>query len=165
MRRNPFFVSGLREGANKSLLGALCLVMAPTAILVMNASAPSQADSLTDEKSVYRDCEVKGLQFWDCDCVVQEFRAAKAAKPDEPWFNLMGDIYNNSCFDATKIEKQYEKKCPNENKIDAIMAKKPPTDCACYGKSMAERIVGRELKVLSFSGLAKISREVRDQCR
>ena len=134
------------------------------AIIFTGTPVLSQPDASSEEKSVYLDCGHKGLQFWDCDCVVREFRTARTANPDQSWHNLMGDIYNNKCFDETKIEHFYEKRCPKHNQRDAIF-KKPPTDCACYSKLMAERILGRELKVLTHSGVVKIASEVRDQCR
>jgi len=122
------------------------------------------AQSDADVTSVERDCKTKGMQFWDCSCIVAEFRTAWAAEPNQSWMNLMGGIYSKSCFDREKARAHYantSKICKTENLMRNGM-RRPLVDCECFADRMADKVV--ETKPSSYSAAGKLQTAAANEC-
>ena len=116
-----------------------------------------------EEKAIQAKCEGRGqLAFWDCGCVIERFRSARATDPKKNAVLLAQNIYKDSCFDESKIRDIYFAKCQQDNQFAAI-SKKPTADCDCIGKKMAKHVVKE--KPLLIRKLARYATKLRGQCR
>lgn len=129
-------------------LGILSAMFWATVTLSQGGSV----DVSGEQKLVLQNCQRTGIPLWNCDCVLREFASARKADAKQSWHNLIAGVYARGCFDAEKIRVHYESvACPRMNRIQKA-TKKPETDCSCFGKSVAEKIVSSKTTSIDFIG-------------
>lgn len=127
------------------------------------------ADAAIEISQVQKDCQGKAYQFWKCSCLVEEFRKARLAGPDQNYYKLVDKVYGSvTCRDREKIRSFYLKKCPRENEFlkyfNTISRKKKPLfDCACYAEKMADKHMSGDIQ-LRTSKFISAELPVRKEC-
>lgn len=148
------------------VLGVMCMTMPGQWTLAAETggfTVLAQTDAASgEESSVLRDCQHKGLPLWNCECVLNEFRTARASDPGQGWNNLVAAIYADSCFDPDSIEAHYQgRACERRNRTQTAL-NNPQVDCACFGREMSQRIV--QDKTTSHRAIGRLGIEAAAVC-
>jgi hypothetical protein len=125
---------------------------AASPILLVQAGGATEAEA----QEVFDRCKHSGLTYTNCDCMVAEYRAARAAAPSPYEALKMYDRTRTKCFDRELLEEHYTKMaCVPHNQHAELMlksgAKSNLADCSCFARRMADLIMsgkrpaGREM--------------------
>jgi hypothetical protein len=111
-----------------------------------------------EAQEVFDRCKHSGLSYANCDCMVAEYRAARATAPSPYEALKMYDRTRTKCFDRKLLEEHYAKTaCAPHNQHAELMrksgAKSNLADCSCFARRMADLIM---------SGKSPAGREMAD---
>lgn len=102
-------------------------------ILMVQAGDPKEAEA----KELLDRCKHSSVRYFNCDCMVAEYRIARAAAPSQYEALKTYDRTRTKCFDRKLVEEHYVKTdCAHYNRVSE-MAKHNLTDCSCFARRMA----------------------------
>ena len=121
-------------------------------ILMVQAGDPKEAEA----KELLDRCKHSSLAYYNCECMVAEYRIARAAAPSQYEALKTYDRTRTKCYDRKQVEEHHAKaECARENQRIEIMrkggVKRDLIDCACYGRRFADLVMsgkhpaGREM--------------------
>ena len=123
-------------------------------ILMVQAGDPKEAEA----KEVFDRCKHSGLPYNNCDCMVAEYRIARAAAPSQYEALKTYDRTRTKCYDRRLLEEHYAKSaCAPHNQHSELVrksgGKRALADCSCFARRMADLIM---------SGKSPAGREMAD---